>query len=175
MPGAGKSTVAQVAEELGFQIFRMGDDVRMEAERKKIPPTDENLGAIMLELRQKGGPVAIAILCSKRIQKEAKSRLVMIDGIRNVNEFIEFKKLGRALLVSVSASPARRFEFLKQRGRVDSPSGFASFEARDRRELSVGIGEPIALADETIVNRGSLQELRDGTVRLLEPLIKQVR
>ncbi len=114
MPGAGKSTVAEVAEKLGFEIFRMGDDVRMESERRKILPTDENLGAVMLELRQRGGPVAIAVLCGKRIEREAKSKLVLIDGIRNINEFIEFKKLGKAILVSISASPTRRFEFLKQ-------------------------------------------------------------
>ena len=173
MPGAGKSTVAEMAEKLGFEIFRMGDDVRMEVERRKIPPTDENLGAVMLELRRRGGPVAIAVLCGKRIEKDAKSNLVLIDGIRNINEFIEFKKLGKAVLVSINASPSRRFGFLQQRGRVDSPSNFESFESRDRRELSVGIGEAIALADETIVNYGSLQELKENAVRLLESLKKQ--
>ena len=109
MPGAGKSTGAEVSAKMGFEVFRMGDDVRMEAERRKLVPTDENLGSVMLQLRQSGGPVAIAHLCKQRIEMQSKSTLVLIDGIRNMNEFLEFKKLGNAVLVSIHASPERRF------------------------------------------------------------------
>lgn len=169
MPGAGKSTSAEEAESLGFKVFRMGDDVRMEAERRKIPPTDENLGAIMLQLRQAGGIVAIATLCKQRIEKD-KSKFVLIDGVRNINEFFEFKKLGMAILVSIHTTPERRFQFLKARGRTDSPQSFQSFEARDRRELTVGIGEAIALSDEVIVNKGSVDELKEKSLRLFKQL-----
>ena len=170
MPGAGKSTAAEVAERMGFTAFRMGDDVRLEAEKRNIPPTDENLGAIMLQLRQAGGIVAIAILCKKRIEKDQKSKLVVIDGIRNVNEFLEFRKLGSAVLVSIHTTPERRFKFLQSRGRSDSPQSFQSFESRDRRELTVGIGEAIALADEIIVNSGSETELKEKSSRLFKRL-----
>ncbi len=169
MPGAGKSTAAEVAESLGFKVFMMGDDVRMEAEKRRIPPTDENLGAIMLQLRQAGGIVAIAILCKQRIEKD-KCKLVLIDGVRNINEFFEFRKLGRAVLVTIHATPERRFQFLKARGRADSPQSFQSFEARDRRELTVGIGEAIALADEVIVNDGSINELKEKSLTLVKRL-----
>ncbi len=170
MPGAGKSVFAEVSKDLGFEIFRMGDDVRMEAERRRIPPSDENLGAIMMQLRQSGGPVAIAVLCKRRIEKEASSELVLIDGIRNINEFHYYKKLGKAVLVSIHTSPQSRFEFLKARARSDSPSIFASFEARDRRELAVGIGEAIALADQVIINSGTLDELKDKAYEVLKSL-----
>ena len=170
MPGAGKSTAAEVSDALGFKVFRMGDDVRMAAEKRNIPPTDENLGAIMLQLRQSGGIVAIAVLCKQRIEKDTKSKLVVIDGIRNVNEFFEFKKLGTAILVSIHATPARRFKFLQARARSDSPQTFQSFEARDRRELTVGIGEAIALSDEVIVNAGSVAELKEKASQLFKRL-----
>jgi dephospho-CoA kinase len=159
MPGAGKSTVAEAAPRSGFEIFRMGDDVRMEAERRHVPPTDENLGKIMLELRQINGPVAIARMCEQRIEKDSKSRFIVIDGIRNIAEFYEFKKLGIAKLLAVHASPDRRFKFLQTRGRADYPATRESFEARDRREVSVGVAESIALADDVISNSGSLSEL----------------
>jgi dephospho-CoA kinase len=159
MPGAGKSTVAEAGPRLGFEIFRMGDDVRMEAERRNVAPTDENLGKIMLQLRQINGPVAIARLCEQRIEKDAKSRFITIDGIRNVEEFAVFKKLGIAKLLAVHASPDRRFKFLQARARSDFPASRESFEARDRRELSVGVAEAIALADEVISNSGTVNEL----------------
>ncbi|MDA4130228.1 MAG: AAA family ATPase [Thaumarchaeota archaeon] len=170
MPGAGKSAASEISAGLGFEVFRMGDDVRMEAERRNLPPTDENLGAIMLQLRQSGGPVAIARLCEQRIEKNSKSHYVLIDGIRNMNEFLEFKKLGTAVLVSIHASPERRYKFLRERGRSDSPGSFEAFDGRDRRELSVGIGEAIALADEIVTNSGSIEELRSKVSALLTTL-----
>ena len=167
MPGAGKSTASEVSAGMGFEVFRMGDDVRMEAERRKLVPTDENLGLVMLQLRQSGGPVAIAILCKQRIEREAKSNFVLIDGIRNMNEFLEFKKLGNAVLVSIHASPEKRFKLLQERGRADSPSSLQSFESRDRRELSVGIGESIALADDVVINSGYLEDLKKEVAKIL--------
>ncbi len=170
MPGAGKSTVSEVTEELGYEVFRMGDDVRMEALRRKIPPTDENLGHIMLELRQKGGFAAIAALCKERIQRESNSSFVVIDGVRSMNEFFEFKKLGNTILVTVHASPRSRYKFLQIRQRSDLPASWDSFEARDKRELSVGIGESIAMADEIIINSGSIEELKQEARRLFRRL-----
>lgn len=167
MPGAGKSTASEVSEAMDFEVFRMGDDVRLEAERRKLPPTDENLGVLMLQLRQTGGPAAIANLCKQRIEKESKSSFILIDGVRNMNEFLEFKILGKAVLLSIHASPARRYNFLQSRGRSDSPSSLQSFESRDRRELSVGIGETIALADEVIINKGSVDDLKKQVTELL--------
>lgn len=172
MPGSGKSTISEVAQVLGFEVFRMGDDVRMEAERRRLPPSDENLGAIMLELRQKHGPVAIASLSKQRIEKVSSSKFIVIDGVRNMNEVQEFKKLGSSLLIAVHASPRRRFQFLKARARSDSPGNWQSFESRDRRELSVGVGETIALADNVIANDGSLEDLKQNSRRFLGDLMK---
>jgi dephospho-CoA kinase len=160
LPGAGKSVIAEVGVKYGFETFRMGDDVRMEAEIRKIPPTDENLGAIMLELRQKNGPTAIAALCKQRIEKNSKSKYITIDGLRSIPEFQEFKKLGNARLVAVQAPPEKRFEFLRTRRRQDSPDTMESFALRDQRELSVGLAEVMAIADEVVANSGSLSDLK---------------
>jgi dephospho-CoA kinase len=170
MPGAGKSTVADAAQEVGFEIFRMGDDVRMEAEKRGVAPSDENLGAIMMELRQRGGLGAIAALSKKRIEKESTSRFVAIDGIRNMNEVLEFKKIGKAVLIAVHASPPNRYKYLQSRKRSDSPASYQSFEARDRREMSVGVAESIAMADEVIVNSSSVEDLRNSAKSLFQKL-----
>ena len=151
--------MAEIGPRFGFEIFRMGDDVRMEAERRRVVPNDENLGKIMLELRQKGGAVAIAHLCEQRIERDSKSRYIAIDGIRNAVEFSEFRKLGISRLLAIHASPERRFRFLQARARADFPVDLESFESRDKRELSVGVSEPIALADDIIPNSGTLSEL----------------
>ena len=51
MPGSGKATVKQMAE-MGYSTVVMGDEVREEAKRRNIEPTPENLGKLMLKLRE---------------------------------------------------------------------------------------------------------------------------
>lgn len=166
MPGAGKSVIAEVGRNHGFEVFRMGDDVRLEAERRNVPLTDVNLGSIMIELRQKNGSTAIAALCTERIQKNSNSRFLTIDGIRSISEFQEFRKLGLATLVAVHTSPDKRFEFLKSRARQDSPNTIELFGQRDDRELSVGVGDVMALSDEVIANSGTLSDLKKSADEL---------
>ncbi|MCK4474706.1 AAA family ATPase, partial [Candidatus Bathyarchaeota archaeon] len=69
MPGAGKSVVVNVARERGYGVAVMGDEVREEAKRRRLKPTRENLGKIMLQLRQDEGGPAIAKRCIPKIDK----------------------------------------------------------------------------------------------------------
>jgi dephospho-CoA kinase len=160
MPGAGKSTVANIAQSMSFEMINMGDAVREEARRQKLDPSDANLGKIMLALRKKYGQAAVAELCAEKI-KNSKSSYFVIDGIRSTHEIDIFKKLGNVILVSIQASPSTRLSFLTSRKRKDAPMNDKSFEERDSRELKVGIGEAIALADFVIVNNGiTINELK---------------
>ena len=60
--------------------------------------------------------------------------------------------------MAVHASPARRYELLRERGRRDDPLSQEMFLERDLRELGVGIGSAIALADETVSNQHASAE-----------------
>ena len=62
MPGAGKSTIADGLKSKGYDIVNMGNAVRNEAKKRNIEATRSNLGKLMLELREKNGPGAIAEL-----------------------------------------------------------------------------------------------------------------
>ncbi|HIC87630.1 MAG TPA: hypothetical protein EYP03_05445, partial [Aquificae bacterium] len=75
LPLSGKSTAAKVAEEMGIPVVCMGDMVREEAKRRGLALTDENLGKIANELRQKEGMDAIAKRCIPIIREKEKSYL----------------------------------------------------------------------------------------------------
>ena len=130
----------------------MGDVIRAETKRRGLEPDAKNTGDVMKLLRKERGEAAVAKLCLKEIEK-MDAKKVVVDGIRSMTEVDEFRKKGAVLLVAVHASPTRRFELLKERGRSDDPLTRDMFVQRDRRELGVGIGEAIALADETISNQ----------------------
>ena len=52
MPGSGKSTVVSTLKTKGFEALNLGDGVRAEAKRRKLEPTGDNLGKLILELRE---------------------------------------------------------------------------------------------------------------------------
>ena len=151
MPGAGKSTIANGLKEKGFEIINMGDAVRAEAEKRNLEPTGQNLGKLMLELREKNGPGAVAELIKPSIEN-SNSNVIVIDGIRSNDEIKVLKKSANVKLLSILASTDTRFTFLHERGRSDDPKSREIFEERDNRELSVGVGKSIESADESISN-----------------------
>jgi len=52
MPGAGKSVVVSAAKEGGYGIFVMGDVVREETASRGLELNPQNVGKVMLELRE---------------------------------------------------------------------------------------------------------------------------
>lgn len=157
MPGAGKSTIAEGLKSKGYEIINMGNAVRAEAKNRNLEPNGENLGKLMLELREKNGPGAVANLIKPQIQN-SQSDVILIDGIRSNAEIQVLKNSGNLKILFINASTDTRFEYLTNRGRSDDPENRETFEKRDDRELGVGISTSIALADETISNNSLTKE-----------------
>lgn len=175
MPGAGKSTVASYLQEKGFSIVIMGDAVREEARRQGLEPTDANLGNMMLKLRQELGQGAVAHLILKKIERDNNTSNLVIDGIRSIQEVEVLKKIGEVRLLAIHASQDTRFRHLQERGRSDAPATSDEFAGRDRRELSVGISEAIALADETIPNNGiTVDQLKEQACAVVRGWQKEI-
>lgn len=172
MPGSGKSVVVKVAKERGYSIVVMGDAIREEAERRRMKPNPENIGKIMLELRQKEGPAVIAKRCMPKINQATQDKVV-IDGIRSLDEVEEFKRIfPKFSLIAVHSSPETRFKRLHRRRRSDDPENWGIFYERDVRELSVGLGNVIAMAEHIIVNEGELEALKEKTREILTRIEK---
>ncbi len=168
MPGAGKSTIANGLKSRNFEIINMGDAVREEAKKRNLEPTGQNLGKLMLELREKNGPGAIAELIDDKI-KNSSSNVIVIDGIRSNEEIQVLRKIGTVKLLSIHASTDTRFSFLSDRGRSDDPQNRENFTERDTREISVGISTPIALADESISNNNlTIDELIENAYKIIQ-------
>ena len=172
MPGAGKSTIVSKLKEQGNQPFNLGDGVRAEAKRRNLEPTGENLGKIMLELREKNGPGAVAELIKEPIQN-SNHEIIIIDGIRSIHEINVLKETGNLKLLAVEASSNTRFNFLSERKRSDDPLTREKFEERDNREISVGLQEIIKLADESIENNNvTIDQLVESAIKIFQNWIR---
>ena len=171
MPGSGKSTVVSALKAKGIETLNLGDGVRAEAKRRNLEPTGDNLGKLMLELREKNGLGAIANLLTEPI-KNSQSKVIIVDGVRSTAEIEVLRNVGTVKLLSIEASADIRYKFLSTRGRSDDPQTREKFEERDKRELGIGIGESIAIADETISNTNiTLEQLIELAHKVIEKWI----
>ncbi len=167
MPGSGKSTIASGLKNKGFDVINMGDAVRTEARRRNLEPTGQNLGKLMLELREKNGPGAVAELIQDQIMN-SNHDIIVIDGVRSNAEIEVLKNKGTVKLLSIHASTNKRYNFLTKRARADDPQSQETFDERDIRELGVGISSSIALADESISNNNlTIAELIDSAYKII--------
>jgi len=173
MPGSGKGIVDDVAKELKFLVVVMGDVVREETARRGLESTPENIGKMMLQIRKEEGSAVVAKRCVAKVV-ESESRCVLIEGIRSLDEVKEFRRNFPSFrLLAVHSSPETRFQRLFKRARSDDSASRGIFEERDGRELRVGIGAAIALADHVIVNEGEIEQFKAEIRRFLEPFLRE--
>ena len=171
MTGAGKSEVSRVFEQNGFIRVRFGDLTDEEMRRRGLKPNEENERLVRELLRREQGPAAYAELNQPRIEQALKSSDVVIDGLYSWEEYIYLKACyGEDLyLVAVWSSPRTRYARLTSR----SSRRLTLEEAisRDRAEIeNIAKGGPIAMADFTIINESSLEDLRREAKRIVSVL-----
>ncbi len=168
MPGSGKSIVVDMAREIGYDIVVMGDVIRQETLKRGLELTPQNVGKVMLELRRESGNYVIAQKCIPKIKEQASPK-VLVDGLRSLFEADIFKEhFAKFSLIAVHASPQTRFSRLFSRRRSDDPAEWKVFQERDMRELGVGLGNVIAMAEQLIVNDNSFEYVRTKVKASLE-------
>jgi Dephospho-CoA kinase len=117
MPGSGKSTIADGLKLKGYDIINMGNAVREEAKKRNLESTRSNLGKLMLELREKNGPGAIAELVKPQIESST-ANVMLIDGVRSTDEIEVLRTFGIVKLLAIHASTNVRFNFLQKKRKI---------------------------------------------------------
>jgi len=171
MPGAGKSLASSVMKARGIPVFVSGDIIRAEARKRKLKFTRKNLGELMLKIRKEESMGAVAKRLVPLVEK-AREEFVVYEGARSVEEVDELRRKFHVVTIAIHASREARFRRLQRRGRSDRPRGWADFAERDNRELGVGIAKLIALADRTVENEDTKDDLKRRTRRVLQVVLK---
>ena len=171
MAGSGKSEVARVFESTGFARVRFGDITDEEVGRRGLELNEQNERQVRQQLRQEHGMAAYAILSLPRIDGLLKSGDVIVDGLYSWEEYLLLKDRYKDdfALVAVWASPETRYERLTTR--PVRPLTREEAVGRDVAEIeNLNKGGPIAMADFTIMNGSSLEDLEKQTERVLAAL-----
>ena len=171
MTGAGKSVVAKVFENNGFARIRFGDITDEEIKKRGLELNEKNERYIRELLRQKQGMAAYAKLNLPRIDEAAKHSDVVIDGLYSWEEYAFLKTYyGKDFyVVAVWSSPETRYARLS--ARLNRRLTLEEASSRDRAEIeNINKGGPIAMADFTIINEVSLDDLRKETEKVVAKL-----
>lgn len=171
MTGSGKSEVARVFEKKGFITVRFGDITDEEVKKRGLTLDEANERKVREQLRREHGMAAYALLNRPRIDAALKMAPVVIDGLYSWEEYLFLKDCYRDdfIVVAVWASPKERYSRLRRRPvRPLTPPEAAS---RDRAEIeNLNKGGPIAMADYTVINQSSLEELKEQAERIADSL-----
>jgi dephospho-CoA kinase len=161
MAGAGKSEVARMFEENGFTRIRFGDITDQELRKQGLELNEENERRTREMLREKHGMAAYAILNLSRIDLALKQSHVVIDGLYSWEEytFLQSYYGDKICALAVWASPKTRYARLA--ARAERPLTLEEAARRDKAEVeNLNKSQPIAMADFTILNESTLEELK---------------
>lgn len=183
MCGAGKSEVADIFVEEGFGFLRPGQITMDIVKERGLEPTEKNEKPIREEMRQKYGMAAYAILNIEKIEEMKKEyKNIVIDWLYSWEEYLEFKKrYGEDFFtLAIYSSPEQRYKRLEKRAydaKKDKemrsrPFSYEDAQARDKAEIeNLNKAGPIVMADYTIINHGSLDELKEQSKQFLESFL----
>ena len=179
MTGSGKSTAAGCLVDRGWRHIRFGQATidRLKEEGKAINP--ENEKTMREQLRRDHGMGAFALLSLAAIEEGLKHDHVVIDGMYSWSEHKILKEAygDRIHVVAVVSSPKTRYERLEHRvhdAKNDPQYRMRPLKAdearkRDHAEIeNIEKGGPIAMADYTVVNESTPQNMIDALLAYVD-------
>ncbi len=157
--GAGKGAVALFFENEGYAYFSLSDLIREELKKRGEELARNNLIKMGNQLRKSKGSDILAKCIIKRLEGKA-----VIDSIRNPKEIEYLQSQKNFILLAIDAPVELRYERIKKRGRNESASTLEEFikkeaEEMTNREKGQQLQNCIKMADNIIINDGSLEEL----------------
>ena len=171
MAGSGKSEVARGFAKNGFKKVRFGDVTDEEVKKRGLELNEGNERYVRQQLRKEHGMAAYAKLNLPKIDALLKSSDVVVDGLYSWEEYTLLKsRYGDDFhVVAVWASPKTRYKRLSKR--AVRPLMVEEAAGRDVAEVeNTNKGGPIAMADFTIINEASLEDLEKETKKVISAL-----
>lgn len=154
MPAAGKNLARDYATARGIPYYATGDLVRAEVVLRGIEATPDNMAAVSTELRGTDGMGVTRLALETALN--ANAPVVMLEGMRSWPEIQLIRQQAAVVVIAFLAPMATRRERIISRGRSDDSAD--AFHERDQREIAYGTAVPIALADEYILNTGTMED-----------------
>lgn len=164
--GAGKGTVVDYLVGKGFRHYSVRQAITEEILRRGLPVNRNTMNEVATDMRKLHGASYFGDVLWQRAEDEGAEDFI-IESIRTTTEASRVKEKGGFILV-VDAPEAVRYERIKGRGSETDSVSLEEFRAQEAREMTsekpedpsyMNIQGVIEMADTTVVNDGTLEEL----------------
>lgn len=135
---SGKDTAADyIIKKYGFEHHSLSDELRIVLKERGEEQSRDNWRKLGNELRAKHGSGVLA----ERALKRAKTNKLIFSSIRNLGEIEVLKKKaeqtkGKFVFIWVDAPVEKRYEWAKERGRIENVKSIAEFIEKENLERS---------------------------------------
>ena len=160
---SGKSTLVSWFSDKGLRSVSCSDSIRAWLREQGVDTTREALIEGGRELRRRGGAGVLAEMLLEILDGED----AVVDSIRTPAEVEALRSRGDFFLIEVRADEEARWQRMNARGRAGDPLEKETFlsqeaaEAKSDDEAGQALDATAALADITILNDGTIEELED--------------
>jgi dephospho-CoA kinase len=170
--GAGKGTVVEyLVTKKGFVHHSVSGFITKEVTKQGLPISRNQLRLTGNELREKYGDDVLVALALKEIEEKQDSHAI-VESIRATAEAETLKAYG-GVLVAVDADPHVRYDRVQGRRSEKDQVTFEEFfsheelEKNDPNPHGMQKAKVMEMADYTILNNGSLEELEAAVEQFL--------
>ena len=154
MPASGKNIARIYAQDRGIPYFATGDLVRNEIRKRGLEHDAVAAAAVSTELRGADGLGVTKLALA--LAMESASDILFMEGMRSQQEIEFIRAKAESVVIAFLAPRQLRLQRIISRQRSDDSPQL--FEERDLREVEYGTAVSIVLADEYILNKGTLEE-----------------
>ncbi len=167
MPASGKNCARIYAEARGIPYFATGDLVRREIRKRGLENDAIAAAAVSTELRGADGLGVTRLALSSALESGAE--ILFMEGMRSLPEIELIRAEAECAVIAFLAPRQLRLERIISRQRPDDSPQL--FDERDMREIEYGTAIPIVLADEYVLNTGTMDEAIEQIDQILKKTI----
>ncbi|HVM90514.1 MAG TPA: AAA family ATPase [Verrucomicrobiae bacterium] len=170
--GCGKGTAADYLKEYkGAGYVRFSGILGQIIETLSIEKTRDNFIKLSEALRKTYGEDVLSYAVEKAALN-APEDIVVIDGIRRIDDIAALEPLPQFKLIAVSAPAELRFERMKKRGEKATEANMSreQFEREEQAPTEVDIPKVMERAWRTLDNSGSKEEFEELVSQTLKDL-----
>jgi len=166
--GSGKGTISDfIVKECGGSKHVFSQILMDVCDRLHVPKTRENLQALGVSLRKELGGDILVNAMAEDLKKD-NSSVVVVDGIRYINEFEMVKDFKKSIILFVDAPVSVRYERCKERGtKGEGEMSLDEFTEKDNNKTESEIDSIGTRADYVIDNSGRIEELREKILEII--------
>lgn len=177
--GAGKGAVVDyLVKEKGYVHCSARAIWEEEFAKRGMTSNRANMRLVANELRATHGNDFLIKYYLPKIKKEGMARVV-IESIRATAEVDTLKKNG-GVLIAVDADQRMRYERIVSRGSTTDQISFEKFQEQEAIEMNdpdtngMQKAKVLQMADHTILNEGTLEELGKKMERVLTQIVEEI-